>query len=64
MRSKCHGTTWDFYDSGDEEALIGTGTRSSQDECSTGFQTVILGLQIVLDQWTTEFNRSKDLDDT
>ena len=49
MRSKRHGTTWDFFDSGDEEALIGTGTRSSQDECSTGDQTIILGLQILLD---------------
>ena len=25
MRSKCHGTTWDFYDLGEEEALIGIG---------------------------------------
>ena len=38
-----------FFDLGDEEALIGTGTRSSQDECSTGDQTIILGLQIFLD---------------
>ena len=28
---------------------VNQGTRSSKDECSTGDQTIILGLQILLD---------------
>ena len=32
-----------------ESVKVNQGTRSSKDECSTGDQTIILGLQIFLD---------------
>ena len=37
-----------------ESVKVNQGTRSSKDECSTGDQTNILGLQILLDHRSSE----------